>query len=245
MPAIFVFNYWLIATFLIATGSLHRKKTSRFQFLNILSKIDDLYGEFLKKFDISAPHLKNRYVVKFRTHASDRCCMTFRQKYIFRKIETYISKDDGNKSVHLSMVDGRWSLSARCANRSVRLPKFPPQPFLFFFRTDDMDSLQHVKLWSTCVLFRRSLRMKLTSWAYPAININSCLQALTKDISTPADIALSALETIVFYCFIGYISALTYYLLLLFPRLLLLLLNTSVFTFSFSLLQFLVVVPVR
>jgi len=46
---------------------------------------------------------------------------------------------------------------------------------------------------------------------------NSCLQALTKDISTPADIAPSALETIVFYCFVGYISALTYYLLLLFP----------------------------
>ena len=44
---------------------------------------------------------------------------------------------------------------------------------------------------------------------------NSCLQALTKDISTPADIAPSALETIVFYCFMGYISALTYYLLLL------------------------------
>jgi len=38
---------------------------------------------------------------------------------------------------------------------------------------------------------------------------------LTKDISTPADIAPSALETIVFYCFMGYISALTYFLLLL------------------------------
>ena len=71
----------------------------------------------------------------------------------------------------------------------------------------------HVELWSTCVLFRRSLRLELTSWAYPAININSCLQALTKDISTAADIALSALETIISYCFMGYISALTYYLL--------------------------------
>ena len=80
-----------------------------------------------------------------------------------------------------------------------------------------------VKLWSTCVLFcrslrldslslRRALRLELTTWAYPAININSCLQALTEDISTPADIAPSALETIIFYCFMGYIiSALTYY----------------------------------
>jgi len=57
------------------------------------------------------------------------------------------------------------------------------------------------------------LCLELTSWAYPAININSCLQALTKDISAPADIASSALETIIFYCFTGYISALTYYLL--------------------------------
>jgi len=81
--------------------------------------------------------------------------------------------------------------------------------------TFERSSLQHVKLWSTCVLFRRSFRLKLTSWAYPAININSCLQALTKDISTPEDIAPSALETIIFYCFMGYISALTYYLLLL------------------------------
>jgi len=31
--------------------------------------------------------------------------------------------------------------------------------------------------------------------------INICLQALTKDISTPADIAPSTLETIIFYCF--------------------------------------------
>jgi len=45
-------------------------------------------------------------------------------------------------------------------------------------------------------MFRRSLRVQLTSWAYPAININICLQALTIDISTPADIARSALETI-------------------------------------------------
>ena len=68
-------------------------------------------------------------------------------------------------------------------------------------RTFEFFSLQHVKLWSTCVLFRRSLRLELTSWAYPTININSCLQALTKDISTPADIAPSALETIIFYWF--------------------------------------------
>jgi len=40
-------------------------------------------------------------------------------------------------------------------------------------------------------------------------------QALTKDISTPSDIAPSALETIIFYCFMGHISALTYYLSLL------------------------------
>jgi len=63
-------------------------------------------------------------------------------------------------------------------------------------------------------LFRRSLCLELTSWAYPAINVNSCLQALTKDISTPADIAPSALETTIFYCFMGSISELTYYLLL-------------------------------
>ena len=62
-------------------------------------------------------------------------------------------------------------------------------------------------------VFFRSLRVQLTSWAYPAININSCLR-FAEDISTPADIAPSAIETIVFYCFIGYISALTYYLLL-------------------------------
>ena len=48
--------------------------------------------------------------------------------------------------------------------------------------TFEFSSLQHVKLWSTGVLFRRSLRLELTSWAYPAININSCLQALTKII---------------------------------------------------------------
>jgi len=35
---------------------------------------------------------------------------------------------------------------------------------------------------------------------------------LYKDISTPADIAPSTLETIIFYCLMGYISALTYYL---------------------------------
>jgi len=82
-------------------------------------------------------------------------------------------------------------------------------------RTFEFSSLQRVKLWSTCVLFRLSSRLELTSWAYPVININSCLQALTKDISTLANIAPSALETIIFYCFIGgYISALTYYLLL-------------------------------
>jgi len=82
--------------------------------------------------------------------------------------------------------------------------------------TFEFSSLQHVKLWSTCVLFRRSLRLELTSGAYPAISINSCLQALTKDISIPADIAPSALETIIFYCFMGYVSALTYYLLLMY-----------------------------
>ena len=62
-------------------------------------------------------------------------------------------------------------------------------------------------------VFFRSLRVELTSSAYPAININSCLR-FAEDISTPADIAPSAIETIVFYCFMGYISALTYYLLL-------------------------------
>jgi len=67
---------------------------------------------------------------------------------------------------------------------------------------------------SNYALFRRSLCLELTSWAYPAINVNSCLQALTKDISTSADIAPSALETTIFYCFIGSISELTYYLLL-------------------------------
>jgi len=47
-------------------------------------------------------------------------------------------------------------------------------------------------------------------------NQHQHLQALTKDISTPADIAPGALETIICYCFMGYISALTYlaYLLL-------------------------------
>ena len=77
----------------------------------------------------------------------------------------------------------------------------------------EFSSLQIVKLWSTCVPFRRSLHVELTSWAYPATSINICLQALTEDISTPADVARSALETRIFYCFIGYISALTYYLL--------------------------------
>jgi len=61
----------------------------------------------------------------------------------------------------------------------------------------------------------RSVSSVLTSGTHFPININSCLQALTKDISTPADIAPSALETTIFYCFMGYISALTYYLLLL------------------------------
>jgi len=46
------------------------------------------------------------------------------------------------------------------------------------------------------------------------LDINSSLQALTKDISTPADITPSALEIITFYCFMGYISALTDHLLL-------------------------------
>jgi len=66
-----------------------------------------------------------------------------------------------------------------------------------------MTNWRLVKPWSTCVLFRRSLRLELTSWAYPAININRCLQTLTKDISTPADIAPSALETIIFLLFYG------------------------------------------
>jgi len=66
-------------------------------------------------------------------------------------------------------------------------------------------------VWNSLSL-RRALRLELTSWAYPAININGCLQALTEDISTPADIAPSALETIISYCFMAYIiSALTYY----------------------------------
>ena len=74
--------------------------------------------------------------------------------------------------------------------------------------------------WTTsCLKIRNSpviLRVYYDiGWAYPGININSCLQALTKDISTPADIAPSALETVVFYCFVGYISAPTYYLYLL------------------------------
>jgi len=51
----------------------------------------------------------------------------------------------------------------------------------------------------------RSVSPVLTSGTHflsiSAINVNSCLQALTKDISTPADIAPSALETIIFYCF--------------------------------------------
>ena len=55
---------------------------------------------------------------------------------------------------------------------------------------------QHLRL-----LLRRKyvtlISVELISWAYPLININSCLQAITKDISTPADIAPSALETIV------------------------------------------------
>jgi len=51
-------------------------------------------------------------------------------------------------------------------------------------------------------------------FCYDAAIVNSCLQALTKDISTTADIAPSALETRIFYCFMGYISALTLLLLL-------------------------------
>ena len=43
---------------------------------------------------------------------------------------------------------------------------------------------------------------------------DSCLQALTEDISTPADVAPSALETIIFDCCMGCISAQTYCLLL-------------------------------
>jgi len=44
--------------------------------------------------------------------------------------------------------------------------------------------------------------------------LRKAVDSLIKDISTPADIAPSALETILLYCFMGYISALTYYLLL-------------------------------
>ena len=44
--------------------------------------------------------------------------------------------------------------------------------------------------------------------------LRKAVDSLIKDISTPADIAPSALETIILYCFMGYISALTYYLLL-------------------------------
>ena len=87
-----------------------------------------------------------------------------------------------------------------------------------FWLTDRMSFLLNfprcnMSNYGRCALFCRSLCLELTSWAYPAININSCLQAITKDISTPADIAPSALETIIFYCFVAYISALTYYLL--------------------------------
>ena len=104
------------------------------------------------------------------------------------------------------------SISPSCAVRLRMLPDAVNYVLLVEdFRTFEFSSLQHVKLWSTCVLFRRSLRLELTSWAYAAININSCLQALTKDISTPADIAPSTLETTILYCFTGYISALTYY----------------------------------
>ena len=42
----------------------------------------------------------------------------------------------------------------------------------------------------------------------PAINVNSCLQALTKDISAAEDTAPSALDTIVFYCFMLILSVL-------------------------------------
>ena len=69
--------------------------------------------------------------------------------------------------------------------------------FRFSTLTTDQDSFDALDV----RLFRRSLSLlELTSPAYPAINIISCLQALTEDISTPADIAPSALETIVFYC---------------------------------------------
>jgi len=48
--------------------------------------------------------------------------------------------------------------------------------------------------------------------------VNQLSSSAHKDIyklTPPADIAPSALETIIFYCFMGYISALTYYSLLL------------------------------
>jgi len=58
------------------------------------------------------------------------------------------------------------------------------------------------------------VRMSGTLNSSASGNQSICLQALTKDISIPADIAPSALETIIFYCSMGYICALTYYLLL-------------------------------
>ena len=65
----------------------------------------------------------------------------------------------------------------------------------------------------------RSVSPVLTSGTH-LLSISGNQQALTKDISTPADIAATALglRTIIFYCFMGYISALTYYLLLLISR---------------------------
>jgi len=65
----------------------------------------------------------------------------------------------------------------------------------------------------------RSVSPVLTSGTH-LLSISGNQQALTKDIATPADIAATALglRTIIFYCFMGYISALTYYLLLLISR---------------------------
>ena len=65
-----------------------------------------------------------------------------------------------------------------------------------------------------CLYDYRKLDVCMKFYESIVSSVDSCLQALTNDISTPADIALSALQTIIFYCFMGYISALTYYLLL-------------------------------
>jgi len=98
----------------------------------------------------------------------------------------------------VDQADLCWLLSARENSISYRIVK--PKP---------VSGICWNRYWSCLHQFHPN---PIPSWAYPAININNCLQVLTKDICIPADIARSALETIVFYCFMGYISALTYYL---------------------------------